>query len=90
MSKTKPFLISKKLVMEAYQRIKANKGAAGVDQQSLESFEANLKDNLYKDVKASPISAHIKSFCNFYSSKSSIVYLYYFCFLQPLSFLFRR
>jgi RNA-directed DNA polymerase len=34
--------------MEAYQRIKANKGAAGVDQQSLESFEANLKDNLYK------------------------------------------
>lgn len=34
--------------MEAYQRIKANKGVAGVDQQSLESFDANLKDNLYK------------------------------------------
>lgn len=34
--------------MEAYQRVKANKGAAGVDQQSLESFELNLKDNLYR------------------------------------------
>jgi len=34
--------------MEAYQRVKANKGAAGVDQQSLESFDKNLKDNLYK------------------------------------------
>lgn len=48
MSKTKPHIISKHLVMEAYQRVKANKGAAGVDQQSLESFELNLKDNLYK------------------------------------------
>lgn len=34
--------------MEAYKLVKANKGAAGVDQQSLESFDANLKDNLYK------------------------------------------
>lgn len=34
--------------MEAYQRVKANKGAAGVDQQSLETFDKNLKDNLYK------------------------------------------
>lgn len=36
------------MVMEAYQRVKENKGAAGVDQQSLEHFELNLKDNLYK------------------------------------------
>ncbi|MBU6148594.1 MAG: group II intron reverse transcriptase/maturase [Verrucomicrobia bacterium] len=48
MSKTKPYLISKQLVMEAYQHIKENKGVAGVDQQSLENFDANLKDNLYK------------------------------------------
>jgi RNA-directed DNA polymerase len=34
--------------MEAYQYVKANKGAAGVDQQSLETFDMNLKDNLYK------------------------------------------
>jgi RNA-directed DNA polymerase len=34
--------------MEAYQRVKANKGAAGVDKQSLEIFDMNLKDNLYK------------------------------------------
>lgn len=48
MSKIKPYIISKQLVMEAYQCVKANKGAAGVDKQSLESFDKDLKDNLYK------------------------------------------
>jgi|GEM_PF-1983833 len=44
MDKTKPYEISKHVVLEAYQRVKANKGAAGIDHESLESFEANLKD----------------------------------------------
>jgi len=35
-------------VLEAFQRVKANKGAAGIDDESLEAFEANLKNNLYK------------------------------------------
>lgn len=35
-------------VLEAYKRIKANRGSAGVDKQSLEEFEVNLKGNLYK------------------------------------------
>ena len=35
-------------MLEAFQRIKANKGAAGIDDESLEAFEANLKNNLYK------------------------------------------
>lgn len=48
LSKTKSFTISKQLVMEAYQRVKSNAGAAGVDQQTLEDFNRNLKDNLYK------------------------------------------
>jgi RNA-directed DNA polymerase len=48
MSETKPFLIAKQLVMQAYRLVKANRGAAGVDQQSLDDFAANLKDNLYK------------------------------------------
>jgi RNA-directed DNA polymerase len=48
LSETKPYIIPKKLVMEAYQRVKENRGAAGVDQQSLEDFDKNLKDNLYK------------------------------------------
>lgn len=48
MSKAKPFDISKQLVMKAYRLVKANKGAAGVDQQSLDDFAENLKDNLYK------------------------------------------
>ena len=48
MDKTKPYEISKTVVWEAYKRVKANKGAAGVDDESIGNFEANLKDNLYK------------------------------------------
>lgn len=48
MEKTRAFTISKHLVMQAFRLIKANAGAAGIDQQSLQSFEENLKDNLYK------------------------------------------
>jgi RNA-directed DNA polymerase len=48
LSTTKPFIISKDLVMQAFKLVKANAGAAGVDQQTLDMFEINLKDNLYK------------------------------------------
>ena len=48
MSKAKPFSISKRVVFEAYKRVKANKGAAGVDEESIEEFERDLKGNLYK------------------------------------------
>lgn len=48
MTSTKSFDISKQLVWRAYQRVKANKGAAGVDKISLSTFEQNLKGNLYK------------------------------------------
>jgi len=48
MEKTKPFNITKQSVWEAYKRIKANKGSAGVDNESIEDFEKNLKNNLYK------------------------------------------
>lgn len=44
---TKPFTIPKTLVWEAYQRVKANGGASGVDQESIERFERRLGDNLY-------------------------------------------
>lgn len=48
MPETKPYDIPKKLVWDAYQRVKANRGAAGVDGESLEAFEKNLKGNLFK------------------------------------------
>jgi retron-type reverse transcriptase len=44
----KPYVIPKQLVWEAYQRVKANQGAAGVDGESLAMFEQDLKGNLYK------------------------------------------
>lgn len=48
MPEAKPYVIPKQLVWEAYQRVKANRGAAGVDGQSLAAFETDLKGNLYK------------------------------------------
>ena len=44
----KPFAIPKGMVWEAYLKVKANKGAAGVDGESIAEFEKNLKRNLYK------------------------------------------
>jgi RNA-directed DNA polymerase len=48
MIKTKSYVISKFVVLEAYKRVKANKGSSGVDNESMDDFEINLKDNLYK------------------------------------------
>jgi RNA-directed DNA polymerase len=48
LNKAKPFSISKRVVMEAFKRVKTNKGVAGVDDESIEDFEKDLKDNLYK------------------------------------------
>jgi len=45
---TKPFDIPKALIWDAYKQVKANGGSAGIDQESLEQFEANLSSNLYK------------------------------------------
>jgi RNA-directed DNA polymerase len=44
----KPFQIDKMVVWEAFQRVKANKGAAGVDAQSIEEFERDAEGNLFK------------------------------------------
>jgi len=44
----KPFTIPKDLVVKAYKLVKENKGAAGVDQQTLDDFDKDLKDNLYR------------------------------------------
>ena len=47
-SQVKPFEIPRSMVWEAYQRVKANKGAAGVDGQSVEQFGQDEKNNLYR------------------------------------------
>lgn len=45
---TKPFTISKQAVWQAWKRIKANGGCAGVDGVTIEQFETDIGNNLYK------------------------------------------
>ena len=44
----KPFDIPKALVWKAWEKVRANNGAAGIDEQSIADFEVDLKANLYK------------------------------------------
>jgi len=48
MDKAKPFCIAKRDVWEAYKRVKANRGAAGVDGETIAAFEQDLENNLYR------------------------------------------
>jgi RNA-directed DNA polymerase len=48
MASTKPYRIAKRTVWEAYRLVKANRGAAGVDEETIAIFEQNLSGNLYK------------------------------------------
>ena len=48
MGGAKPFDIPKKEIWEAFKRVRANGGAAGVDGESIAEFEADLTGNLYK------------------------------------------
>ncbi len=48
MKKAKPFEITQKEVLEAYKKVKTNKGAPGIDEVNLQEYEQNLKNNLYK------------------------------------------
>jgi len=45
---TKSFELSKQAVWKAYFAVKANKGTAGMDRQTMADFESDLKNNLYK------------------------------------------
>ena len=48
MDRAKPYDIPKREVWEAFKRVRANQGAAGVDGQMISNFEADLENNLYK------------------------------------------
>ena len=48
MDRAKPYDIPKREVWEAYKKVRANQGAAGVDGQTVSGFEADLENNLYK------------------------------------------
>ncbi len=46
MNKTKSYRISKNSVVAAWERVKANKGSYGIDEQSIKDFSKELKDNI--------------------------------------------
>jgi group II intron reverse transcriptase/maturase len=48
MKSAKPYGIAKRTVWEAYQHVKVNRGAAGIDDETIEMFEGDLSGNLYK------------------------------------------
>jgi len=48
MTSTKPYCIAKRAVWDAYKLVKANRGAAGIDDETITMFEQNLSGNLYK------------------------------------------
>ena len=48
MKENKPYNIPKEIVMNAFKRVKANRGSSGIDRQSIEDFEADIKKNLYR------------------------------------------
>jgi hypothetical protein len=50
----KPYDIPKRRVLEAYWHVRANKGAAGIDDESIEMFEEDLTGNLYKLILPHP------------------------------------
>ena len=59
MRKARPFEISKRVVVEAWEQVKAKQGAAGVDRESIADFERNLKGNLYKIWNRMPSGSYI-------------------------------
>lgn len=48
MTSAKPYCIAKRTVWEAYLQVKANRGAAGIDDETIAMFEQDLSKNLYK------------------------------------------
>lgn len=48
MSSAKPYDIAKRTVWDAYQQVRANRGAAGIDDETIADFERDLSKNLYK------------------------------------------
>ena len=48
MKEAKPFVIDKTLIYKAYLKVKENKGSAGVDSVSIEDYEKDLGNRLYK------------------------------------------
>lgn len=61
LAKAKPFDIPKPAVWEAYQRVKANRGAAGVDDQSIEAFDQDAKNNLFQAMEPTVIGQLLSS-----------------------------
>ena len=48
MNEAKPFVIDKRLVWEAYHKVKENKGSAGIDEVDQKTFDKEMSKNLLR------------------------------------------
>ena len=62
--KDKPFKIDKRQVYEAYKAVKSNQGAAGVDGQTLEQFEARLEAKSLQDLESDEFGKLLSATCS--------------------------
>ena len=60
---SKPFLIDKRQVYEAYLEVRSKEGAGGVDGVTIEQFEKDLKGNLYKDLESNEFGRVLPAAC---------------------------
>ena len=89
MDEAKPFLIPKREVWEAFKRVKANQGAAGVDGQSIEDFEANLSGNLSSGIEC-PQGATSPRRCGVSTFRKQVVVSGRWAFQRSLTALLRK
>ena len=61
MNEAKPFVVEKRVVMESWLQVKANRGSAGIDGIDLKSYESNLQKNLYKLWNRNNLDAHVNN-----------------------------
>jgi group II intron reverse transcriptase/maturase len=46
-AETKSIPITKRMIWESYKKVRKNKGAAGIDEETIDKYEERLEDNLY-------------------------------------------
>lgn len=63
MNEAKPFEIDKRLIYEAYKKVRSNRGSGGIDGITMEEFDADLSNNLYRPMELNEFRQLYASIC---------------------------